>query len=103
MPHCFTDANGQWWITESVWLSSHADIVAASKAIQSGQPGAYGCQNNNGALSYFQNKTRRATDSDVNRVLSTQTREQRIQTLFGSDQDEATTANTTFDDILSNR
>ncbi|KAJ5518170.1 hypothetical protein N7453_000592 [Penicillium expansum] len=96
MSQCFSDANGQWWITESVWLTSAADILAASAAIQSGEPGPYGCQNQNGVLSYFKNQTRRATDSDVTQALSTRNREQRIQMLFGSEQ-----SNTTFDDILS--
>lgn len=85
MPQCFSDANGQWWVTESVWLTSATDILAASARIQSGEPGPYGCQNQNGVLSYFKNQTRRATNSDVTQALSTKTREQRIQMLFGSD------------------
>ncbi|GKZ50764.1 hypothetical protein AbraIFM66951_004128, partial [Aspergillus brasiliensis] len=85
MPQCFRDAHGQWWVTESVWLTSANDILAASQALQSGEHGAYGCQNQNGVLYYFKNQTRRATDYDVNQALSTRTREQRIQMLFGSD------------------
>lgn len=87
MPQCFTDAKGQWWVTETVWLTSAADILAASAALQSGEHGAYGCQNQNGVMCYFKNQTRRATDADLTQALSTRTREQRIQMLFGPDSD----------------